>query len=238
MVSPSQDCIRNKLLSILPPVDFSLVSKHLEYVDLPRGTVLAKVGEPIDHVYFLASGIGSLVTTTPDGNSAEAGIFGYEGYVPTTAFAEAESSSHDVTMQLSGEAYRLDYANFRAAMDNRSFSRVVIRSIEAFSVQLAQTAVSNAVHDVNERLARWLLMCHDRVSGNEIALTHEFIARMLAVRRPSVTTSLHVLEGNGFLRSQRGMITIKNRSALEEFAHDAYGKPEAEYRRLMKDLFP
>jgi CRP-like cAMP-binding protein len=238
MVSANQDSIRNKLLSILPPDDFSLIAKHLEYVDLPRGTVLARVGEPIDHVYFLASGIGSLVTTTPDGNSAEAGIFGFEGYVPTTAIAEVETSSHDVTMQLSGDAYRVDYKNFRAAMENSSFSKIVIRSIEAFSVQLAQTAVSNAVHEVNERLARWLLMCHDRVTGNEIALTHEFIARMLAVRRPSVTTSLHVLEGNGFLKSQRGMITIRNRAALEEFAHDAYGKPEAEYRRLMKDLFP
>lgn len=122
-------------------------------------------------------------------------------------------------------------------MDNKNFSKVVIRSIEAFSVQLAHTAVSNAVHDVDERLARWLLMCHDRVPANEIGITHESISIMLSVRRATVTTSLHTLESNGFIRAQRGMITIRNRSALEEFAHDAYGRPEAEYRRLMKDLF-
>jgi len=120
---------------------------------------------------------------------------------------------------------------------NRNFNKLMVRSIEAFSVQLAYTAISNALHDVNERLARWLLMCHDRVSGNEIALTHEFISLMLAVRRPSVTTSLHILEGNRFITAERGSITIRNRAALEEFAHDAYGKPEEEYRRLMKDLF-
>jgi CRP-like cAMP-binding protein len=90
---------------------------------------------------------------------------------------------------------------------------------------------------VSERLARWLLMCHDRVQGNEIELTHEFLSLMLAVRRPSITTSLHILEGNGFIKAERGNITIRNRAALEEFAHDAYGKPEMAYRRLMKDLF-
>ena len=132
----------------------------------------------------------------------------------------------------------MDYGCFRGWMDhNRNFSKVMIRSIEAFSVQLSYTAISNAVHDVTERLARWLLMCHDRVPGDEIALTHEFISLMLAVRRPSVTTSLHILEGNGFIKSERSNIIMRNRPAMEEFAHDAYGKPEEEYRRLMKNLF-
>lgn len=120
---------------------------------------------------------------------------------------------------------------------NRAFWKVMIRAIEAFAIQLAYTSVSNAVHDVNERLARWLLMCHHRVAGDELLLTHEFISLMLSVRRPSVTTSLHVLEGNGFIRAERGAITIRNRKSLEEFAHDAYGRPEAEYRRLMQGLF-
>jgi CRP-like cAMP-binding protein len=95
--------------------------------------------------------------------------------------------------------------------------------------------LSNAVHSVDERLAKWLLMAHDRVIGDEFSLTHDYIAIMLAVRRPSVTTSLHVLEGNGFIRSERKLITIRNRAALEEFARDAYGRPEQEYRRLFGD---
>lgn len=238
MVSPQQSKMTNKLLNILPEEDYVVIARHLEYVDLARGTVLAHAGQSIDHIYFLTSGIGSIIATTPEGNRAEAGIFGFDGYVPTSAVASAEDSPHDVIVQLNSQAYRVSYDRFRGFMDdNRNFAKVMIRSIEAFSVQLTYTAISNAIHDVTERLARWLLMCHDRVPGNEIGLTHEFISLMLAVRRPSVTTSLHILEGNGFIRSERGNIIIRNRAAMEEFAHDAYGKPEAEYRRLMKDLF-
>ncbi|MDM9623295.1 Crp/Fnr family transcriptional regulator [Rhizobium sp. AC44/96] len=238
MALPRRSEMTNKLLQILPEADYAGISTDLEYIELARGTVLATAGRPIDHIYFLTSGIGSIIATTPEGNRAEAGIFGYDGYVPTSAVARADDSPHDVVVQLKSEAYRMTYAQFRRLMDdNRNFVRVMIRSIEAFSVQLTYTAISNAIHDVTERLARWLLMCHDRVEGNEIGLTHEFISLMLAVRRPSVTTSLHVLEGNGFIRSERGNIIVRNRAAMEDFAHDAYGKPEAEYRRLMKDLF-
>lgn len=238
MSGPAQPEMRNKLLSILPAADYAQVVAGLEHVDLPRFMILAEAGQPIDYVYFLTSGIGSLVATTPDGNHAEAGIFGFDGYLPTSAMADVELSSHDIHVQIAGDGYRMSYGTFRHWMDeNRNFSRVVLRSIEAFSVQLAHTAVSNAVHEVNQRLARWLLMCHDRVTGNEIPITHEFISHMLAVRRPSVTVALQTLEGEHFIESERGLITIRNRPGLEQFAHDAYGKPEREYRRLMKDLF-
>ena len=156
--------------------------------------------------------------------------------VPSDA-SGTELSPHDVNVQADAEAYRMDYGVFHARMEDRNFAKVMVRSIEAFSIQLAYTAISNAIHEINERLARWLLMCHDRLPGDEIRLTHDYLAVMLAVRRPSVTTALHVLEGNGFIRSNRGVITIRNRASLEEFASDAYGKPEAEYQRLMKGLF-
>ena len=238
MTAPHQSFMQNKLLALLPAADYQQMAGDLQHVDLPRAKQLAGAGKPIDYVYFLTSGIGSIVATTPEGHRAEAGIFGFDGYVPTSAASGSETSAHDVEVQIEGDAYRTDYDIFLGWMDrNRSFAKIIMRSLEAFSVQLAHTAASNAVHDVNERLARWLLMCHDRVSGNEIALTHEFISLMLAVRRPSVTTSLHILEGNGFIRAERGVITIRNRPGLEEFARDAYGKPEQEYRRLMKDLF-
>jgi CRP-like cAMP-binding protein len=230
--------MRNQLLAILPQGDYRQIAPDLEYVELPRGVLLTKADEPIEYVYYLTSGIGSLVASTPEGNRAEAGIFGKEGYIPTSAAMGVELSVYDVILQIEGDAYRMGFGAFRKWMDqNRNFARVMIRCIEAFSIQLTYTAVSNAVHGVDERLARWLLMCHDRVEGNQIPLTHEFISLMLAVRRPSVTTSLHILEGNGFIRSVRGHITIRNREALEEFARDAYGKPEEEYRRLMTGLF-
>jgi CRP-like cAMP-binding protein len=233
-ISPRQ----NKLLALLPAPDLDLISRHLEQVDLPRKTPLAKFREPVSHIYFLTSGIASVVVVTPEGNSVEGGIFGSEGYVPTSAITGLETSPHDVNIQLAGAGYRMHFEAFRSLMKHSdSFAKVVGRSMEGFAVQLSYTAATNALHDVNERLARWILMCHDRVEGDQIALTHEFISLMLAVRRPSVTTALHILEGNGFIRSTRGTITIRDRPALEEFARDAYGRPEEEYRRLMNDLF-
>ncbi|APG93918.1 Crp/Fnr family transcriptional regulator [Sinorhizobium americanum] len=238
MAVPSQASIDNQLLTLLPEPDYRQIAPDLDSVNVARGALLATAGDPIEHVYYLTSGIGSLVASTPEGNRAEAGIFGREGYIPTSAAMGVELSVHDVIMQIEGDAYRMEFTAFRKWMDdNRNFAKVMIRCIEAFSIQLTYTAISNAVHGVDERLARWLLMCHDRVSGDEIPLTHEFISLMLAVRRPSVTTALHVLEGNGFIRSVRGNIIIRNRQALEEFARDAYGKPEAEYQRLMTGLF-
>ena len=238
MSLPQQSTIQNKLLSLLPAEDYEKVAPDLTHVALPQGTVLACSRKPIEHIYFLTSGIGSVVVTTPEGHRAEAGLFGFDGYVPTSAMTGSELAPHDVTVQVEAEAWRMDYEAFQGWMNNnRSFWKVMVRSVEAFAVQVAYTAVSNAVHDVNERLARWLLMCHDRITGDEIRLTHEYISIMLAVRRPSVTTALHILEGNGFIKSDRGNITIRNRHAMEEFARDAYGKPEEDYQRLMKGLF-
>ena len=233
-----QATIGNKLLALLPPADFGQLAPDLEHVVLPRGTPICSAGQPIQFVYFLTSGMASVVAETPEGHRAEAGVFGLEGFIPTSAGAAVEVSPHDVGIQIDGDGYSISYEAFRHCMDsNRNVSRLMSRAMEAFAVQLAYTAVSNSLHDVTERLARWLLMCHDRVQGNEVGLTHEFLSLMLAVRRPSVTTSLHVLEGNGFIKADRGNIVIRNRAALEEFAHDAYGKPEEEYRRLMRDVF-
>lgn len=113
-----------------------------------------------------------------------------------------------------------------------AFSDLLHRSAHNLGTQVSYTALTNAVHHVDERLGRWLLMCHDRLREDEFQITHDFMALMLAVRRPSVTTSLHVLEGNRFIRAERSRITIRNRRALEEFAQDAYGRPEAEYAIL------
>lgn len=142
--------------------------------------------------------------------------------MPTSAEAGVETSAHDVGMQISGDCYRMEYQSFRGHLDrNRDFSRLIALSIEAFSVQVAHTAVSNAFHDVDERLARWLLMCDDRVSGHELALTRDFISLMLAVRRPSVTTSLHILE---CLLKQQG---LANRTGIS--VADVEQRPSTEF---------
>lgn len=227
----------NKLIALLPEEEREKVLPELKFVELKKGQLLSSVDQPLEYVYFIVSGLGSVIITTPEGHKAEAGLFGFDGHVPTPAITGTALSLHEVAVQIEGAAYRIAYDRFRHYMECLPvFSQLMIRASEAFSVQLAYTAVSNAVHDVSERLARWLLMCHDRLPGNEIPLTHDALSLMLAVRRPSVTTSLHILEGNGLIRSERGLITIRNRTGLEEYAKDAYGKPEEEYRRLMQDI--
>jgi len=234
---PAKANMGNMLLSLLATADYEEVRAHSRFVELPRNTVLAQAGKAIDTVYFLTAGIGSVIVTTQEGDKAEAGIFGMDGYVPTSAVAGVETSSYDVIMQVGGHGYAMVYSDFRALMEgSRSFSRIMIRAIESFSVQLASTAVTNALHEITQRLARWLLMCDDRISGQDIPLTHEYLAIMLAVRRPSVTTSMHVLEGMGLIRSLRGSIIIRDRAGLERYAGGAYGWAEKEYRRLMLDL--
>ena len=234
MAAPNQSDCRNRLLALMSEADFALLAADLSYVQLPRGRVIAEADGPIDGVFFVEAGMVSIVAESPEGHKVEAGLFGREGMGPTPAVLGSDRSSHELMVQIPDDAYRIDRTALVRAMDESSTLRsMLLRYVQAFSVQMAFTALSNAVHSIDERLARWLLMCHDRVEGNEIALTHEFISIMLAVRRPSVTTALHVLEGNRFIRSERGHITIRDRTALEEFAGDAYGKPEAEYRRLI-----
>jgi CRP-like cAMP-binding protein len=190
MSAPKQSEVQNKLLRLLPSSDFDLITQDLEYVHLPRGMPLAVMGEAIEHVYFMESGIGSVVTTTPEGNHAEAGIFGFDGYVPTTALGGVHVSPHDVNIQAAGDGHRIPYGAFQQWMKrSESLAAVVTRSMEAFAVQLAYTAASNALHEVNERLARWILMCDDRVSGAELPLTHEYISVMLA-SSPSGTAAV------------------------------------------------
>lgn len=237
MAVPLRSAPPNNLLQFLPDVDFQMLAPDLKHEVLPKGTTLAHRDRPIDAVYFLTSGIGSVVITTPAGRRAEAGIFGFDGYIPTSAVTGARVSSYDVTVQIDAEGYSMDFDDFRRWMEqSKPFAHIMSRSMESFAVQLAHTAVSNAVHEVNERLARWLLMCHDRARSDEMAVTHELLSVLLGVRRPSVTTALHVLEGEGLIRSLRGSVVIRDRPALEDFAHDSYGRPEAEYRRLMSGL--
>jgi CRP-like cAMP-binding protein len=116
-----------------------------------------------------------------------------------------------------------------------SLHRLLLRYAQALNVQTSVTAFANANHTLEMRLARWLLMCHDRLDGDDIEITHEFMAMMLGVRRAGVTTSLHILEGNRLIRSTRGLVTVRDRDGLEKLADDAYGLPEAEYVRLMAE---
>jgi CRP-like cAMP-binding protein len=210
---------------------------RLEPVDLPRTFSLARLNAPIEHVYFPEAGIGSVIAVSPEGNKVESGLFGRDGFSPVQSLVGTSAQGHEIVMQVSGHGHRIDMGSFRQAMNaSPAFTNLMMRYAQTLSTQVSFTSLSNALHHVDERLARWILMCHDRVDGDEIGLTHDYISIMLAVRRPSVTDALHVLEGNGFITSVRGRVIVRNRGALEKFAHDAYGRPEEEYRRLIGEM--
>jgi CRP-like cAMP-binding protein len=226
--------MHNRLLARLPEADYQAIIGNLEMIDLRQGYVIVNANGPIDYVYFLCSGIGSVITVSSDGNQAEAGMFGREGFSPTSAGVGGTVSVHEVLMQVAGWGYRMTLdATLKAISSYPSFANLLARFIQTFASQISYTVLSNVNYQIDVRLARWLLMTHDRVDGDEIALTHDFISLMLGVRRPSVTTALHVLEGEKFIRSERGLITIRDRRGLEDFAGASYGRPEEEYRRLI-----
>jgi CRP-like cAMP-binding protein len=217
--------------------DFSRLAPHLELVELGKGEVLLQPQQVVEHAFFFESGIGSIVTISPEGLEAESGIFGRDGFAPVALAMGDDRSPFRTLVQVLGEGYRVRADVLREIMQGSpGLHALLLRYVEALSIQTSYTALSNAIHPVDERLARWLLMSHDRVDGEELPLTHEFLSLMLAVRRPSVTTALHVLEGNRFIVAERGVITIRNRTRLEEFASDSYGQPEAEYERLIGPL--
>ena len=228
---------RNLLLCLLAPEDLARVGPQLEPVELRKGDVLYEPGRPVEQVIFIERGLGSIIATSPEGQSIESGLFGHDGVSAPGLAAGIDQYPHRCIVQVTGEGHRLPASALSTVMrDVPAFRDLLLRYAHVMALQTSYTALSNAVHPVDERLARWLLMCHDRVVGDELALTHEFLSIMLAVRRPSVTTALHVLEGNRFIRAERGVITIRDRRALEEFAGDAYGVPEAEYERLIGPL--
>lgn len=225
---------QNRLLQRLPESELANFRHCLEPVALNKGMQIARANRVVDYVYFFETGIASIVAQSPEGHQSEAGLFGREGFGPTSPALGVDHSSFDIFVQVPGDGFRLPLAAFHELV---ATSPAVVQKFRFFchvmSVQTNFTGLSNAVHMVDERLARWLLMCHDRTDSDEIALTHEFLSLMLAVRRPSVTTALHILEGNRFIYANRGHVTIRDRSKLEEFAVDTYGAPEAEYEGLL-----
>lgn len=237
MISISQPQVTNQLLALLDEADFSLVAQHLRLTEVLAGHVLAEPDMPIADVYFPASGLISLVTVTKAEQQVEAGLFGREGVGPLNPLLGSLSTPNRVVSQIAGVGWLINAEALVELADARQGLRsLILRYAHTLSIQMTFTAMSNAAIPAEERLARWLLMCDDRCDF-ELPLTHTLIATMLAVRRPTVTTAMHILTNNGFIKAERGNITVVNRRGLEEFAGPIYGKPEAEYRRLIGPIF-
>ena len=230
----TQSDMRNRVLLNLVPADFRLLAAHLEPYTCAFREVLVEANLPISFLYFPESGIASVIARSDDGQQAEVGIIGREGFVHPAAALGVDRIPDVVQVQVAGDALRVTLKHVMIAMeDSETLRRTLTLVAQTHAVQTTCTTLANAIQQTEQRLARWLLMCHDRSDGDHILLTHDFMAVMLSVRRPSVTNALHVLEGKHLIRSERGMVTIRNRGALESYVGSSYGKPEAEYRRLL-----
>jgi CRP-like cAMP-binding protein len=230
---PSRRASPNRILARLSADDFGALEPHLQAVPLPLRKQLETRNRKISHLYFVESGFASVVANGVANRSIEVGIVGREGVTGLAVIMGADRSPLETYMQIAGDGKSIAVAKFRQAMDqSASLRRAMLQYGHAFVVQTAYTAMANGRSRIDERLARWLLMAHDRVGGDELPLTHEFLALMLAVRRPGVTEALNVLENDGFIRRRRGIISVVDRGGLEERSNGAYGVPEAEFQRL------
>lgn len=215
-----------------------LMQPHLSREKMDRDLALVEPNQPIDDVWFPEDGIVSIIAQMPAFGATEVGIFGRDGFSGTCLLLGSDLSPHGAYVQVAGGAGLRIKADCLLAAVNQSptLRAALLRYIQTFMTQTAYSAVSKAHQRIEGRLARWLLMCHDRIDGDEIALTHETMAMMISADRSSVTITLHVLEGAGMLRSRRGRVLITDRYKLEEAAGENYGRPEAEYRKLIGPL--
>ena len=183
MSTPDQAKVRNRLLRALSPGDYALLQPHLVHGRLAKSERLVEPDRPISHVWFLESGLSSFVATAPGGETAEVGLFGFDGLAGIPVVLGADRSPHELFMEIGGDGYKIPADALRSAMRlSHTLHLLLLRYVQAFLVMSAQTTVSNAHHCVDVRLGRWLLMAHDRLEGDDIALTHEYLALMLGVR--------------------------------------------------------
>jgi CRP-like cAMP-binding protein len=224
----------NKLLKRLSSADLDLLEPGFVPVSLALRQDLEKPNKRIEHVFFMDSAIASVVVVHAGDIRVEIGIIGCEGMTGTAVVLGSDRSPHLTYIQGAGEGQRLSVSDLNKAMgESKTLRPSLMRFAQAFSIQTAHTAVANARASLEVRLARWLLMAHDRTPGNELFLTHEFLSLMLASRRAGVTEALHALTKKGLISARRGEITILDRKGIEKIAGKFYGVPESEYRRLM-----
>jgi CRP-like cAMP-binding protein len=226
--------VRNRLLSRLLPQDYERLLPHLKSVDFENGHLLYEAHANVDFVYFPFDCVLSAITILEDGTGIEVGTIGNEGAAGLTAFIGPSVSPTRVVVQVPGAGMRIAAPTIeQEAKNNRTLYDLLLRHHHAFLAQMTQSVACNGVHPLVKRCCRWLLMTHDRVGKDELPLTHEFLAFMLAVRRPGVTETLHTLQEQGLITNSRGTIQITNRAGLEAASCECYRVVQKEYNRLL-----
>jgi CRP-like cAMP-binding protein len=237
MSIPDRGNVKNRLINAMSEPAFERFRPHLTPIELPVRCVLVEANERPDHIYFLESGLGSVVASSDDQESVEVGHIGFEGMSGAHLLLQTDTTPTRTFMQVAGNGLRIGVDEFLDIVERDVATKTLfLRYVHCSELQLAHSALANARYNVNERLARWLLMCDDRLDGGNLALTHEFLALMLGVRRSGVTNEIHILEGIKAIRATRGNIRILDRAKLLEIASGSYGIPEGEYNRLIGPL--
>jgi len=231
-------CSLNKLLASLPADAYQRLQGNLVLTSLTMRQVLHKEGQPIRDVYFPAGGVCSLTKTMRDGQTAEVATIGSEGVIGAGVFFGDDLSASDTFVQVAGcAAYKMSTLHFTAEMERREalYDRVM-RYSQALLTQVMQTTVCNGLHSAEQRCCRWLLMTCDRMGTTELKLTHEFLAMMLGVRRPTVTLILQGLHESGLVDNSRGSINIVNLAGLEAASCECYQSVKATFHRLLPEI--
>jgi CRP-like cAMP-binding protein len=226
----------NGFLQSLSPGDFELLRPHLQAVKLPHAQVLFDQGDIIKHVYFPIGGVVSLVVALGDGQQIEAGMIGKDGVVGTPAALDGAKSLNRAIVQVADEAFRIDIAPIKAAVAaSRSIRVKLYQHDQLILAQAQQSAACNAVHQIEERLCRWILRTRDLVESDKLNLTQEFLAQMLGVRRTSVTLAARHLQALGLIKYRRGHIVILDQEGLEEAACECYEAVRTQQARMLSD---
>ncbi len=227
----------NRILAALPPAALERLFPHLKLIPLPLGSVLYEAGDTQRYMYFPVDSIVSLLYVLKDGASAEIAVVGNDGAIGVALFMGGETTTNRAIVQSAGSAYRLTRARLKQEFERHGeMLHILLRYTQALITQMAQTAVCNRHHSVDQQLCRWLLLSLDRLASNKLTMTQELIANMLGVRREGVTEAAGKLQNLGVIQYTRGKITVLDRPGLESLCCECYQVVKAETDRLMQSL--
>ncbi len=236
-MSPEHCPQKNRLLAALPPPEFARLSSHLEWVSMRLGDVLYESGSRLTHVYFPVTSIVSLLYVLENGASAEIAVVGNEGILGISLYMGGETTPWRAVVQSSGYGYRLEAQLLKDEFNRAGpMLHLLLRYTQALITQMAQTAVCNRHHSIDQQLCRWLLHSLDRLSSNELRMTQERIANMLGVRREGVTEAAGKLQAAGLIHYSRGHIAVIDRQGLEARACECYAVVKKELDRLLPNV--
>jgi CRP-like cAMP-binding protein len=218
-----RDSVHNEILLQLPQKEYRTVHAELSLIEMQARDVLNQIGEPIKHCYFVNTGMVSILSVMGNGKSVEVGLTGKEGFVGLPMVVGLSSSATRAVTQVAGHAFRISSASMVRVLGKcANLEKSLNRYSQQLALQASQVAACNRLHEVEQRMARWLLMTQDRISGDVVPLTQEFLAHMLGTRRASVTVAAGVLQNAGLIKYTRGSVVIVNRTKLQSASCECY----------------